>query len=183
MLTSLQQKKLGNLFRAFDADSNGFIEKSDYTALAINLGRIRGLAPDSDAFAKLEGLILQSWEELRAFADTDHDGRIGLDEWHSFHDQFLSSPDAFTLFYQRTAGFVFALMDRDGDGKVDLNDHRDFLRAVRVDMGPWVDENFRLADTNGDGGLDYDEVAAVLRDFYYSDDPSIPASSWLGPIG
>lgn len=39
---------------------------------------------------------------------------------------------------------------------------------------------FRAFD--GDGGLAYDEVAAVLRDFCYSDDPSIPASSWLGPV-
>ncbi len=182
MLTKLQEKKLGNLFRAFDADSNGFIERADYTALARNLAATRGLAPDTDDYAKLEALILQSWDELRAFADTDQDGRIGPDEWSAFHDQFLSSPDAFTLFYQRTAGFVFALMDRDGDGRCDLADHRDFLRAVRVEMGPWVEENFRAVDLDGDGRLDYDEVAAVLRDFYYSDDPSIPASSWLGPV-
>lgn len=182
MLTKLQEKKLGNLFRAFDADSNGFIEKADYTALVNNLARLRKLAPASADYAKLEGLVLQSWEELRAFADTNHDDRISIAEWNAFHDQFLSSPDAFKLFYQRTAEFIFALIDRDGDGKVDLDDHRDFLRAVRVELGPWVDENFRMADTNGDGRLDYDEVAAVLRDFYYSDDPAIPASSWLGPI-
>jgi Ca2+-binding EF-hand superfamily protein len=182
MLTRLQETKLGHLFRAFDADANGFIERSDYTTLAQNLAGIRKLAPSSADYDKLEGLVLQTWEELRAFADTDGDGRVGFAEWLAFHDQFLSAPDAFEIFYHRTAEFVFALIDRDGDGRVDLDDHRDFLRAVRVDPGPWAEENFRQADTNGDGRLDYDEVAAVLRDFYYSDDASIPASSWLGPV-
>jgi Ca2+-binding EF-hand superfamily protein len=182
MLTRLQEKKLGHLFRAFDADSNGFIEKADYTALVNNLAKIREFSQDSADYAKLEGLVLQSWEELRSFADTDHDGRIGIEEWYAFHDQFLSSPDAFQIFYHRTAEFMFALIDRDGDGKIDVNDHLDYLRAVRVELGPWAQENFRQADTNGDGRLDYDEIAVVLRDFYYSDDSSIPASNWLGPV-
>lgn len=133
MLTMRQEKKLGDLFRAFDAD-------------------------------------------------TDGDGRIGIAEWLAFHDQFLSSSDAFERFHRRTAGFMFALIDRDGDGKVDLKDHRDLLRAVRVELGPWADANLRAADTDGDGLLDYAEVAAVLRDFNYSNDPTIPASSWLGPV-
>ncbi|MFO0626620.1 MAG: EF-hand domain-containing protein [Polyangiales bacterium] len=182
MLTTFQEKKLGVLFRAFDADANGFIERGDYTDLARNIAGIRRVALGTPDYAKLEELILQSWEELRTFADTDGDGRIGPSEWNAFHDQFLSSADAFEMFYQRTAGFIFALIDRDGDGKVDLTDHRDFLRAVRVQLGPWADANFRAADTDGDGLLDYDEVAAVLRDFYYSNDPTIPASSWLGPV-
>lgn len=182
MLTKIQEKKLGNLFHAFDSDSNGFIERADYGVLVNNLAQLRMFAPGSTDYATLEGLILQSWEELRAFADTDGDGRVSLTEWYGFHDQFLSSPDAFTMFYQRTAGFMFALFDRDGDGKVDVNDYRDFLRANRVALGAWVEENFRLADTNGDGRLDFDEVAVIFRDFYASDDPTIAASNWLGPI-
>lgn len=182
MLTTLQEKKLSILFRAFDADSNGFVERSDYTSLAKNLAAMRQVAPGSHEFEVLEGLLLQSWEGLRSFADSDGDGRVSLPEWYSFHDQFLSSPDAFSMFMQATGPFVFALMDRDHDGKCDVGDYRDFLRAHGIHVGPWADENFRHADTDGDGRLDAEELGAVIRDFYYSDDPTTPASNWLGPV-
>lgn len=118
---------------------------------------------------------------FRAF-DADANGLIKRadSEWHVLHDQLPASPDAFEIVDRRTAEFMFARIDRDGDGEVNLGDHRDLLRVVRVDPGPWADENFCLADT--DGALDDDEVATVRRDFSYDNDPSIPASSWLGPV-
>jgi len=119
---------------------------------------------------------------MRAFADRDNDGRVDVGEWLAFHDQLLSSPIGFDVLYKRSADFLFGLLDRDGDGMVDLADHRAFLGAFGIEVGAWADDNFAAADTNGDGRLDKTEVEDVIRDFYRSDDAAAIASSWFGPI-
>ena len=40
MLTPLQSQKITLLFRSFDADANGFVEKDDYLTLTANFAAI-----------------------------------------------------------------------------------------------------------------------------------------------
>jgi Ca2+-binding EF-hand superfamily protein len=100
-------------------------------------------------------------EEVMATADKNHDGRIDLEEFNQRLTEvffFADTDKDGKLSWEEIHAVVvdadpqrFKAADSDGDGKLALYE---FLYALDVD--------FIKADTNHDGVLDMQEVAAML---------------------
>jgi len=182
MLSDLQKKKLTRVFHVFDIDKNGFVEKSDYQAIIDNLASVRGYAQGSEGYQGLYTKQMMVWEGLASKADKSHSGKVNLDEWIGFHDELMSVEGMYDIMVNGAVDMMFDVLDLNGDGKVSSDEYRAFLKAYRVDVGPWTDTVFRGADRDGDGFMSKDEVFKTVAEFYYSDDPAAPGSGLFGPV-
>ncbi len=80
MASEFQRDKLVNMFRAFDADGNGYLDRSDFEALAERWRGLPRVRPGSELAARVDSVMLGWWDLLAAHVDTDGDGMVDLDE-------------------------------------------------------------------------------------------------------
>src|SRR3954470_359679 len=113
MLTELQQRKLAHTFKLWDANRDGVVEQIDYELLIERVAAVRGWAPGSAAYQGLQQMYLGSWEAIRAYADTNRDNRITLDEWMACFGDWLRDPAAFRQMITPMSEQVFGLLDAD----------------------------------------------------------------------
>ena len=87
MLGELQKQKLTKVFRIWDTDSNGFLELEDWTRVERKRAELAGISPGTPEYENVRKLYTLIWETLRAFADTNRDERVSLDEFLTFCDK------------------------------------------------------------------------------------------------
>ncbi|MYW01415.1 oxygenase MpaB family protein [Streptomyces sp. SID3343] len=95
------------------------------------------------------------WLELRAAADTNHDGVLDVDEYRAF--ALTACGPAFDA----VTAAIAAAVDRDGDGRIDHADYASLLDGgtTAIRRLQWLHE----MDADGDGMVSVDEFAGALR--------------------
>ena len=182
MLTDLQKRKVTRFFNVWDADGDGVITTRDPEQVAQNLAELQGLKPGSLKHKVFHsGFMLYQKGFLKAM-DLDESGHVTLDEWLAYHEEMLQDEKKF----QRTAltamESMFELMDRDGDGKITLEEYGRWMRAFRIVEQEITKEVFQKLDLNENGTLGKKEIRQLTREFFYSDDPEAPGNWALGPF-
>jgi Ca2+-binding EF-hand superfamily protein len=175
VLSSVVQRKTTALFRLFDANGDGYWQRSDFEQFVERLARERGLDPGSSEVQALSQVYMQLWESLR-MADTDGDDRVTLDEALAFQDQNFT-PEAVSAFAQA----VFPVLDSDGDGSIGIDEYRSLLKASSIDPSV-ADETFPPLDADGDGRISRSEFEQLYQEYFLSDDADAPGSSIWGPF-
>lgn len=96
------QERREIVFGMFDDDQNGFLDSAEYD----NFDEVRAedMAQNAGGHGNRRGGDRMNQGMMRAFNDTDGDGRVSLEEFTS------------------KAGDWFAMMDRNGDGSVTAAD-------------------------------------------------------------
>lgn len=182
MLTDLQKKKLGVLFKALDLDKNGVMERSDYDTLVKNLAAAHGKEPGSPAYQTLHSKQMATWNQVRAFEEKKGSGKVTLDGWLKFHDGLLGNAALFDAIVKMTTAFLFDMLDVDGNGKISIDEYNTFLESHNVETGKWVEEVFDENDRNKDGFISREELLQMVDEFYRSDDAKAPGNRLYGPI-
>lgn len=177
MLTDLQVRKISKLFAYEDRDSDGFLERHDFAAIADALAAMRGWQSGSDDARRVHTQFDQVWATLAQHADANRDGKVSLDEWLAFHDQTLSSPEGYEALVNGTAELVLSTVDLDGDGAMSKSEWGAFFAAYGVDSGE-LDTAYDRLDMRGDGAIDREEIVLLVREFFTSDDPDA-RGNWL----
>ncbi|MFB7032760.1 MULTISPECIES: EF-hand domain-containing protein [unclassified Streptomyces] len=177
MASEFQRDKLVGMFRAFDADDNGYLDQGDFRALAERWRALPRVRPDSELAARVDALMLGWWDHLAAHVDTDGDGRIDLDELLAMVDLLPMMREVVAA----TAETVFDAVDENGDGRISPAEHR---RLVDTWHGGSVDvaDVFDLLDQDGDGYLSRPEFTELWVQFWISDDPAEPGNQLCGPV-
>ncbi|WP_432085471.1 MULTISPECIES: EF-hand domain-containing protein [unclassified Streptomyces] len=177
MASEFQRDKLVGMFRAFDADDNGYLDQGDFRALAERWRALPRVRPDSELAARVDALMLGWWDHLAAHVDTDGDGRIDLDELLAMVDLLPTMREVVAA----TAETVFDAVDENGDGRISPAEHR---RLVDTWHGGSVDvaDVFGLLDQDGDGYLSRPEFTELWVQFWISDDPAEPGNQLCGPV-
>jgi Ca2+-binding EF-hand superfamily protein len=175
VLGTVVQRKTTALFRIFDANGDGYWERSDFEQFVERVAQERGLDPGSPEVEALSGVFMQLWESLRA-ADTDGDDRVTLDEALAFQDQNFT-PEAVTGFAQ----VIFPVLDSDGDGAIGIDEYRSLLKSSSIDPAV-ADEIFPRLDADGDGQISRAEFEQLYQEYFLSDDADAPGSSLWGPF-
>ncbi|MFG2919424.1 EF-hand domain-containing protein [Kitasatospora sp. NPDC048298] len=116
------------------------------------------------------------WDHLLTVADTNHDGKIDMDEFLALVDRLPTLRAVVTA----TADTVFDAVDESGDGRISRAEHR---RLVGTWHGRSVetDDVFDLLDLDGDGYLSRSASALLWEQFWISADPSEPGTVMCGP--
>jgi Ca2+-binding EF-hand superfamily protein len=173
MASELQRRKTAVVFGAMDVDSDGFLDRADFVALAARWTGNRALAPGSPGADRLSAIMMGWWETLRAASDANRDDKVTLEEVLLVVDRLAAD----TAPVVATATAMFEAIDADGDGHICAAGYRQLIETwngVPTD----TDEVFPLLDADGDGRLAEDEFAALWTEFWAGDDPDA-AGTWV----
>lgn len=173
MASDLQRRKITGVFTAMDADNDGYLEEHDFAALAGRWSQAR-VAGDAE---KLTAVMLGWWQTLAAVSDTDHDGKVGVDEVLTVVDRLPTMRDAVT----GTADAMFEAIDENGDGLISADEYRRMIEAWSGEPAD-TDAVFPLLDTDGDGRISRAEFAHHWYEFWAGDDEAAPGTRVFGPL-
>ncbi|MFF0559630.1 EF-hand domain-containing protein [Streptomyces sp. NPDC004266] len=177
MASEFQRDKLVTMFRAFDADDNGYLDRRDFQALAERWKDLPRVRPGSELAARVDTVMLGWWDLLAAHVDADGDGRVDLDEILAMVDRLPTMREVVA----ETAETVFDAVDENGDGRISPVEHRrlvDTWHGESVDLG----DVFDRLDRDGDGHLSRTEFTELWIQFWTSDDPAEPGNQLCGPV-
>lgn len=180
MLTEFQKRKISNLFAVHDLNHDGTLERNDFVEYTQRFTGKRGFGSDSPEHQKLLDLFLEFWEGLTRGADSDHDKKVSLQEWFSTFDRMLSSPQQIQAI-QPLGEAVFNMLDRNGDGKVTLEEYRWLYSSGALDPMLAAD-SFKRIDRDHDGRVSPAELSDCLREFLLSNDANAPGNWLFGPV-
>jgi len=157
------KRRLGNIVDKIDKDGDGSVTEKELEDWIRNVSR---------------RYVLSDAESRFGFYDKDNDGFITADEHESAMFGTVKDPDAI---YDKHRGLTykqamkrynrrFKVADKDGDGKLNVEEYADFLHPAEVDrMKPvYVDERMEEMDKNKDGKVSPDEY---INDLWSGEGP------------
>jgi len=198
MLSELMTKKLTKHFQFQDSNDDGFVEKADWEQCAKNLAALRNWEPDSAEYKSILAQHLDIWTTNWQPADSDGDGKVSLKEYLDLTTQIKTGTQApseneengdentepkasyldrlFALF-----GTIFDTIDQNNDGKIDLDDYKEYFKAWGVDES-LAKGAFDSIDLNGDGILMRMSFIQFGSNFFLSDEESDFGNLLFGPL-
>jgi Ca2+-binding EF-hand superfamily protein len=176
-LSAFREQKANRFFSAIDANGDGFIDQADVDQGVARFGEALGLAPGSSALQRLA----QAYSAVLALGATDHDGRIGLDDFKNVGPDVSENPAGIQAVRSLFDAMV-QLVDGDGDGKLTKDEYAR-LFAIRLAVPEdHAHEAFSKLDTDGDGLVATDQIVEAVREYHFNDDPNSCGSWLLGPL-
>ncbi|MEG4288603.1 EF-hand domain-containing protein [Microcoleus sp. C2C3] len=174
-LTEFQQKKLTKLFDAYDFDSSKTLAKSDFQLFIDDLTEKLDFQKGSNDYQKVESQLLNFWSDLHQKVGITQDEEITSEAWLSYFDRLLVDENFQSLGIDGSVDLIFNIIDKDGDGKISLEEYTTLLKSWRISEGE-IGGIYSKLDLNGDGSLSREELRQLYQDFYYSNDPSAPGN-------
>ncbi|MGW6744503.1 EF-hand domain-containing protein [Streptomyces sp. NPDC055025] len=162
------------VFTLFDVNENGFLEADDFDLMAT---RVLKTVPEADDTAK--GAMLAAfqryWTTVVDELDSDHDGRVSLDEYLAC----VLSPERFDGAIGEFAESLAALGDLEGDGFI----RRPVFVALMTAIGFQLPNIHVLFDAFGP--TDSDRIAREtwvtgIKEYYGPDMAGIPGDHLVG---
>lgn len=180
MLSELQKRKLIKFFSMHDANNDGTLVGPDFENIAKKLADLRNWGARSAKYQVLFNKCIHDWKCLKKDADESHDQKVSLEEWLNWYDQILSDENKYNQEVRYLMELVFEVFDEDEDGKISQQEWAGLLSVYNVSplYAPLI---FPQLDTNQDGFLSKEEVLAMIREFFYSNDLDAPANVMFGP--
>jgi Ca2+-binding EF-hand superfamily protein len=181
MLTDLQRRKLNRMFEMYDVDKNGVVEQADYEQVVKNLASIYALAPKSAELDKVHAQHMDIWSNVRQLSSAPDKTRVTREEFIAGYEKILGGKAAFIAQMGTLADAMIAIADRNRDGKLSLKEYADNLRGfdMKLSEADALDTARRL-DKSGGGFLTREDIARLVEEFFYSDDPTAPGNGLLG---
>ena len=180
MASEFQRRKIRGVFNAMDVDGRGFLIECDFVALASRWTTLRGLAPDSEQFGRLNAIMIGWWRSLSAAAVDPR--RVFIDDVMAVVDLLPGMTDAVVA----TADAMFEAVDENSDDMISRAEYRQLIEAWNG-RSTDTDEIFDLLDLNGDGHISREEFRQLWTQFWAGDDPTAPGTWVFGrfelPIG
>jgi Ca2+-binding EF-hand superfamily protein len=174
MASEFQRAKIAGVFAAMDVDTDGFLTRDDFTALSDRWTSLRGEAPGSPGYRRLNEIMMGWWETLLSAATSDQPGeQITLGDVLTLVDALGTMPDAVS----DTATVMFDAVDANGDGEISAAEYHQLVEAWNG-IATDTDEIFGLLDRNGDGHLDRSEFTEHWAEFWAGDNPAAPGT-WV----
>jgi Ca2+-binding EF-hand superfamily protein len=173
MASELQRRKTELVFTAMDINSDGFLEREDFAALAERWTVNRGLAADTPEATRLSAIMMGWWETLLAASDTDRDGKVTLDEVLRVVDQLPYD----TAPVMATAAALFEAIDADGDRRISAAEYRELIETWNGAPTD-TDDVFGLLDRDGDGHVSKEDFIRLWIEFWAGDNPDA-AGTWV----
>src|ERR1700759_4266636 len=94
MASELQRRKIARVFQAMDVDGDGYLREADFEALSTRWTGLRGWAPGSPGYARLNTIMMGWWSALRLASDTEGADRIDIEDVLRLVDRLPSMSDS-----------------------------------------------------------------------------------------
>ncbi|MBP2472118.1 hypothetical protein JOF53_000990 [Crossiella equi] len=171
-------RKIDISFAHLDDNGDGVFEPADALALAWRIVDCAGAPPEDPRAQAVFAALAVFWQHIELTMDLNEDSVVTPGEWrHGARSAFHTNPAGFDAGLRPLAEATLALLDRDGDGRVNAEEFSAYHKAFGVSPA-----DSRLAftrlDRDGSGWLSVAELLGAWREFYTSDDPDAPGN-WL----
>ncbi|MFC7979915.1 EF-hand domain-containing protein [Streptomyces cinereoruber] len=165
-IDNVAQERLSKRFDKWDADGNGLLEPSDFTAEAANIARAFGESPESPKATALRDGFVAMFEELARRAGVAPQGSIDRAQFLQAAGEVVQGGAAtFDPVFSPVAKGIVGLADRNGDGVIDGTEFATWLKALGLGEAQ-AREAFKQIDADGDGTLSEQELLAAVRKFH-----------------
>ena len=142
-LTRAQVQEFKEAFDIFDVDGGG-------TITAEELGEVMKSLGQKPTRAQLEAMVRE--------IDADGDGAIDFPEFLTMMLRKMNEGDP-----ERELRDVFTVFDKDQSGTVSADELKSVMKVIGEKLTEQeIEDAIRLADTTGDGEVDYDEFIAFV---------------------
>lgn len=176
--TEVHRQKIARLFALLDVDGDGRVDGDDYTALAGRIAGVFGHTVGSVTESRLRSVLRKLWHIVHDHPKLDRNGVMTLPEMQADHVRdILHSPLGPDVVRPLSLALL-QVVDPTGKGTVAVED---LARLLALGFGVPEDEIGRLAGSAGPV-LRYQDVHRLVREFFFSGDPSAPGSILLGPL-
>jgi Ca2+-binding EF-hand superfamily protein len=172
--------RLERTFDQMDADSDGYLDWTDYERLSDRYTQAYGLPRDDRRARALRTFCQIHWLELLRHAGVDGD-RLTKDQF--VIGSRLALMDTSRLNVTEGGGHaIFDVVDTDGDNEISKDEFARLMRDVWKYDSPETMELFSKLDTDGDGAISRYEFIRAVREHFLSNDPEAPGSIFFGHI-
>ena len=142
-LTRAQVQEFKEAFDIFDVDGGG-------TITAEELGEVMKSLGQKPTRAQLEAMVRE--------IDADGDGAIDFPEFLTMMLRKMNEGDP-----ERELRDVFTVFDKDQSGTISADELKSVMKVIWEKLTEQeIEDAIRLADTTGDGEVDYDEFIAFV---------------------
>lgn len=177
MLTELQNRKFTRLFNVYDANRDGYLERSDYERIAVGIADFLGLASDSAERQQHTTKYMANWEHIKMMVDQDNDDRVTQAEFMAFIAYLTQNPEIFTVLALATTQDTMNHQDRDQDGRIARAEYLGVTQCYAMPLAE-AEEAFQHLDRDNDGFISQEELLKDVEEFFTSNDPDAPGN-WL----
>ncbi|HWE88245.1 MAG TPA: EF-hand domain-containing protein [Pseudonocardiaceae bacterium] len=167
MATATQNKRLEQRFKLWDTDGDGRISAKDYESEARTILKNLSEPMDSIRAKHLMTAFQHLWEFVAKKAGIQTNGYLSYDQFQTVTHEELIHPgdEGFSRVLRPTIRAIVDLVDKEGDGKVNLPEYRKWLKAVGVDAAK-AEQAFNQLDAGNEGELTVDELVHAVRDYH-----------------
>lgn len=161
---SVHDIRLKRRFELWDSNGDGSIDKSDYETEARRILQSFGEQENSPKGRALMSAYLGMWDKLATKAKVGPQGQVSLDQFMRVSEQELvEGGDAgFDRNLRPTIEAIVDICDTDGDGEVNQQEFKRWMRAAGVDERQ-ADQAFAQVDANANGHLTVEELVDAVR--------------------
>ncbi|WP_063784228.1 EF-hand domain-containing protein [Streptomyces sp. SBT349] len=174
----LLDRKIDVCFGHGDQNGDGVIELADALALA---GRILAYLREPFNSPKAQALLDSFetfWKYISSAFGAHADSKITPLEWRAIVKRaFVDDLSNFEAGFMPMAEAIWAICDRNDDGKIGPNEFAAFHKAFGTSPAN-SRISFEKLDRDSDGSLSVDELVEAWREFYTSADPEA-LGNWL----
>ncbi len=176
-ISEFVKRKLAMAYYRFDHDKDGVVTEGDFVQLGQEVARLRGVEPGSAEADQIVEAHRGWWDAYFKGGDADGDGQVTLGEYLAFVGAWVGSdPEALPRAIQGNQ-LVFDTIDRNGDGKLSLDEFSLYLRAYGL-ADDDATRAFGHLDLDLSGYISRAEFAKHMSEYYISEErPS--ASEWF----
>ncbi|MFI0895071.1 EF-hand domain-containing protein [Streptomyces sp. NPDC020983] len=161
-------RRVALVFSLLDANGNGVLEADDFSLMS---DRVVAAAPRAGTAAqeRMHAAFARYWTTLLKELDTDRDGRIDFEEYHSC----VLSPARFAPTVAEFAEALAELGDPDGDGLVERPAFMALMTAIGFRRSN-IDALFDAFSPTPDDRIGVRTWAEGIKDYYAPDKAGIP---------
>ena len=181
MVADVLTRKYDKIFKLYDSNRNGYIEKADVNRMKSQYLMAFDVSPTSEKGRAAGERWDAFWAALTSSLDRDQDRQVSREEFLAgFGALALGDPEAFDAVLRPLIETAFTLMDTDGSGSVSVIEFRRFQHAVG--NGDQADAAIAQIDKDGDGLISLEELVQNAREFLTSADPGTTGNWLLGDV-
>ncbi|GAU88618.1 hypothetical protein RvY_01286 [Ramazzottius varieornatus] len=171
-----------------DADGNGYTNEEDFVRIAlVHAVMFCKGAYFKDIYDMYIRNYQEMWSELARAADTNQDGVITFQEWHSYVTTLRSRVRSFEdlpEFLKKMIENHFSNYDENHDGQIDINEYRLYLCGKNMDLKLATDcfQTLLTGKDQARGTINKKEFCALMFDFLFSTQPNSGGTYICGPL-
>lgn len=168
MTTVMAKNRIKHRFDKWDANGDGFLERTDMEQEAEEITRAFDKDPSSPEGQAIKAANAGLFDLLAGQAGVSANGRLTEEQFRSTAENliFEQGEAAFNRALTPLVEGIIRLCDKNADGKINRAEFRSWL-SVFGHSAADADDTFAQIDKDGNDELTTDELLGALRDYHF----------------